>query len=68
MTAETLSEQMQNPISSLERDAVRIENMISGSRDCSKMILDVQNSYVHVAKLIAATITSQINSNLTAKD
>ena len=38
MTTETLSKQMQNLISSLERVAVSIENMISGSRGFSRKV------------------------------
>ena len=41
MTKETLSRRMQNPISSLERVAVRIKSMISGSRNFLKKNLDV---------------------------
>ena len=68
MIVKTLSRQMQNLIFSLERVAVSIKSMISRSRDCSKRNLEVQKCYVYVAKLIAATITSLINSNLAAKD
>ena len=46
MTAETLSRRMQNRIFSLERVAVRIKSMISGSRDFLKKSLDVQKCYV----------------------
>ena len=47
MTAETISEQIQNLISSLERVAVSIKSMISGSRDCSKKNLGVHICYVY---------------------
>ena len=59
---------MQNLISSLERVAVRITRMISGSRDFSNWNSDAQKCYVYVAKLIAALTTKQINSNLEAKN
>ena len=68
MTAETLSRRMQNLISSLERVAVRMKSMISGSRDFLKKNLDVQKCYVCVARHIAALTTSQISSNLAVKD
>ena len=68
MTAETLSRWMQNLISSLERVAVSIKSMISGSRDFSKRNLGAQKCYVYAAKLIAAMTTSQINFNLAAED
>ena len=45
MTAETLSMQMQNLISSLERVAVSIKNIINGSRNFSKRNLDVRKYY-----------------------
>ena len=45
MTAETLSRRMQTLISSLERVAVLIKSMISGSRDFSKKNLGAQNCY-----------------------
>ena len=67
MTTETLSKQMQNLISSLERVAVSIENIISGSRGFSKKSLVAQNCYVCVAKPIAAMITSQTSSNSAVK-
>ena len=54
MTVETLSRGMQNLISSLERVAVRIKSMISGSRDFLKKTLDVQKCSVCVARHIAA--------------
>ena len=68
VTAETLSRRMQNPISSLECVAVRIKNMISGSRDFLKKNLHVQKCYVCEARHIAAMTTSQISSNLAVKD
>ena len=68
MTAETLSSRMQNRFSSLERVALRIKSMISGSRDFLKKSLDVQKCYVCVARHIAAMTTSQISSNLAVKD
>ena len=67
MTAGTLSRQMQNLISSLERVSVSIKSMISGSRDFSKRDLGAQNCYVYAARHIAAMKTSQINSNSVVK-
>ena len=68
MTAETLSRRMQNRISSLERVAVRIKSMVSGSRDFLKKNSYVQKCYVCVARHIAAMTTSPISSNLALKD
>ena len=68
MTAETLSRLMQTLISYLERVAVLMKSMISGSRDFLKKNLGAQKCYVHVAKLISAMTTKQINSILAAKD
>ena len=68
VTAETLSRRMQNPISSLECVAVRIKNMISGSRVFLKKNFYVQKCYVCEARHIAAMTTSQISSNLAVKD
>ena len=68
MTADTLSRRMQNLISSVERVAVRIKSMISGSRDFLKKNLEVQKGYVFVARHIVALTTSPISSNLTIKD
>ena len=67
MTAETLSKQMQNLISSLERVAVSIKRMICESRGFSKKNLGAQKCYVCVAKLIVAMITSQKSSNRAVK-
>ena len=67
MNVETLSRRMQNLIYSLERVAVRIKSMISGSRDFLKKNLDVQKSYVCVARHIAAMTTCPISSNLAVK-
>ena len=68
MIAETLSRRMQNLISYLERIAVRIKSMISGSRDFLKKNLDVQKCYVCVARHIPAMTTSPISSNLAVND
>ena len=68
MTKETLSRRMQNLVSSIERVAVRIKSMISGSRVFLKKNLDVQKCYVCVARHIAAMTTSPISSNLAVKD
>ena len=57
MTVETLSKRMQNLISYLERLAVRVKSMMSGSRDFLKKNLDVQKCYVCVARHIAAMTT-----------
>ena len=55
-----------NLVSSLERFAVSIKSMISGTRDLSKRNLDAHKCYVYIAKLIAAMTTEQTNSNLAA--
>ena len=67
MIVETLSRQMKNLISSLQRVEVSIKSMISGSRDFSKRNLGAQKCYVYVVKLIAAMTTSQIKSNSVVK-
>ena len=68
MTAETISKQTRKLIHSLERVAVSIKSLISGSQNFSKRNLGAQKCCVYVAKLIAAMTTSQINSNLAAND
>ena len=68
MIVETLTRRMQNLISSLERVAVRLKSMTSGSRDVLKKNLNVQKCYVCVARHIAAMTTSPISSNLAVKD
>ena len=67
-TVQTLSRRMQNLISSLERVAVRIKSMISGSREFLKKNSGVQKCYVCVARHIAAMTTSPISSNLAVND
>ena len=66
MTAETLSKQMQNLISSLELVAVSIKSMINGSRDFS--MRNLEKCYVYVAKRIVAMTTEQTSSKLAAKE
>ena len=53
MTAETISRQMQNHISSLEHAATP-KNVINESRDCSKRILNVHKCHICEASFIAA--------------
>ena len=67
MTEETLSRQMRNLVSFLERVAVSIESILGGSWDFSKRNLGAEKCYAYVAKLIAAMTTRQTSSNSVLK-
>ena len=67
MTTENFSWLIQNLIFSLERVAVRLKSMISGSRGFSKKIIGRRKCYVCVANFFAAMTTSQTRSSSAKK-
>ena len=66
MIAETLSRQIKNLISLIERVAVSIKNIKNGSRDFANKNLDVKKNSVFVPRHIAFMRTSQINNSNSA--